>query len=468
MRITRTILYLLFPFLFLVNLLSCSDDDTVIQPDPFVVAFEDLSANLGTLGQSSEIAIVFSRVAAQNGSFKVSISSVNATYGEDFTTVPAANESEIAFSINSGTDGVSLVFNKLNQNLDETSQIFFTISQIDYETSNIQGNTSYTISNSASLGKAIAPELGGPNEGNQIYIDLSTEAETVIMRDSWDLGFYSGDDFRVGINGSIYMATASLESTDIDEITEADVIDLQPQVAIGTFDPNNAAYVDNPSGNIFGTAIAEISSTDSENKVYLVNLGYEVGTETPDPGSVAVAGGARGWKKIRILRDADNYILQYANLNDADHQETRISKNTDYNFTFFSFNTNTVVAVEPEAPKWDVVFTVFTNVINGAGSYGFSDGVLHNRKSGVQAYQIRTDIFSYESFSLNDVSTGFFEDDQRTIGRNWRDVFDGVPFSDRFYIIKDSNDTIYKIKFLALTNDNGERGYPEFEYELLN
>ena len=466
MRVNRFIAFIVFSF-FLLNLVSCSKEDAAIPSDPFVVAFEDLSANLGTIEGTKEIPLVFSRTAAQNGSFTLSISSLNATYGEDFTTIPAANGSQINFSINAETTGTSFVFNKLNENLDETSQILFTISQIDYEDSNIQGNTSYTISNSASLGKAIAPELGGPNEGNQIYIDLSTETETVVMRDSWDLGFYSGDDFRVGLNGSIYMAAASLESINIDEITEADVVDLQPQVSIGTFDPNNAAYVDNPNGDILGTAIAEISTTESENKVYLLNLGYEVGTDTPDPGSVAVAGDARGWKKIRILRDGDNYILQYADLNDASHQEVRISKNTDYNFSFFSFNTNTVVPVEPEGPKWDVVFTVFTNVLDGAGSYGFSDGVLHNRKGGVQAYQVTTDLFSYESFSLSNVSTNSFEDDQRTIGSKWRDVFDGVPFSDRFYVLKDANGTIYKIKFLALTNDNGERGYPEFEYELL-
>ncbi len=466
MRVNRFISYIFFSF-FLLNLTSCSKDDTTIPSDPFVVAFEDLSANLGTIGRTMEIPLVFSTTAAQNGSFTLSISSINATYGEDFTTIPAANRNEITFSINSGTEGTSFVFNKLNQNLDETSQILFTISQIDYEASNIQGNASYTISNSASLGKAIAPELGGPNEGNQIYIDLSTEAETIVKRDSWDLGFYSGGDFRVGINGSIYMAAASLESTNIDEITEADVIDLQPQVAIGTFDPNNAIYVDNPNGDILGTAVEEISITESENKVYLLNLGYEVGTDTPDSGSVAVAGDARGWKKIRILREGDDYLLQYADLNDTSHQEVRISKNTDYNFTFFSFHTNTVVAVEPEAPKWDIVFTVFTNVIDGAGSYGFSDGVLHNGKSGVQAYEVTTDLFSYESFSLNNISTSSFGDDQRAIGSNWRDVFDGVPFFDRFYIVKDSNDTIYKIKFLALANDNGERGYPEFEYQLL-
>src|SRR5690606_8490665 len=191
-----------------------------------------------------------------------------------------------------------------------------------------QGNSSTLVSltESAALGGSSTPNVGGANQPNQVYIDLSTQKETAVRRDSWDLGFYSGSEFRVGINGSIYMAVAELNFTDINAVTEADVADLMGLVAVGTFDPGNMDYIDHPDGNINGTAINAVSSTDSENKVYLLNLGYEVGTEVPNPGSVAVAGEHRGWKKIRILRSGENYVLQYANLNDASYQTATISK----------------------------------------------------------------------------------------------------------------------------------------------
>src|SRR5690606_29426183 len=162
-------------------------------------------------------------------------------------------------------------------------------------------------------------------------------------------------------------------------------------------------------------AIDEISLDDAENKVYLVNLGYEVGTETPVPGSVAIAGDARGWKKIRVLRSGDSYVLQYANLNDTSHQEVTINKTPGYNATFFSFNTNTVVNVEPEADRWDLNFTVFTNIIEGSGSYAFSDGVLHNRKGGFTAYSVNTAQYAYDSFSASNVVENNFKEDHRAI-----------------------------------------------------
>lgn len=121
-------------------------------------------------------------------------------------------------------------------------------------------------------GASIAPNVGGPNEPNQVYVDLSSNTSTVVQRDTWDLGFSSGENFRVALNGSIYMATAKLSVTDIDAInsTSQEIQDLQPQVAIGTFDPVNSEFVDAPDGNILETAIDEISSTDANNQYTLL------------------------------------------------------------------------------------------------------------------------------------------------------------------------------------------------------
>ena len=38
----------------------------------------------------------------------------------------------------------------------------------------------------------------GSSAGNSVYLDLSTDKTTAVARASWDLGFYSGSDFRVG------------------------------------------------------------------------------------------------------------------------------------------------------------------------------------------------------------------------------------------------------------------------------
>ncbi|MDX1279498.1 MAG: HmuY family protein [Oceanihabitans sediminis] len=326
-------------------------------------------------------------------------------------------------------------------------------------------------------GADVAPEVGGPNEPNQVYVDLSTNTTTAVQRDSWDLGFYSGADFRVIINGSIFMATAQLSATDIDAVSSSDqeVIDLQPQVRVGSFEAESINFVDAPSGDITGTAIAEISDTESNNKVYLLNLGNEIPTTVPATGTVAVKGDARGWKKIRILKDGDNYVLQYADLDATTHQEVTISKRNDYNFTFFSFNTESEVSVEPMKSNWDLNFTEFTNEIEGYGAYSYSDFVVNNIKGNTTVYMIDTEIdteLTYDNFTLADVvDANFVYNDQRTIGSSWR--VGGGPGTQPslkdnvFYIVNDTDGNFYKLKFLALTNESGERGYPEFVYSLL-
>ena len=449
-----------------LTLSNCSIEET-LESDPFVVAFESLSKNLMDIESDETISLIYSEMALDNGSVSIQIVPENAIYGIDFTTMPAATANIITLPITSGEIQNSILFKKLNIALDETTEIEFEIISIDYNNSNVQGNSSFLINASASLGGSFNPEVGGPNQGNQVYLDLSSQSSTLVQRDSWDLGFYNGDDFRVTINGSIYMAVKALSGTNIDAITQADVSSIQAQVAVGTFNPANAAYVDAPNGNILETAIAEISPNYNENPVYLLNLGYEVGTDTPTTGSVAIAGEQRGWKKIRILRSGNDYVLQYANLNDTSHQEITISKDPAYNFNHVSFNSNTTVNVEPQKEKWDICFTVFTNVLSGAGSYGFSDFVYHNRKGSTLAYRVNTTDFQYDNFESNNIIESNFSSDQTIIGSSWRSVFNGTTYDDRFYIIKDSNGNMYKLKFLALTNNDGVRGYPEFEYKLL-
>ncbi|GEQ85124.1 hypothetical protein ULMS_06320 [Patiriisocius marinistellae] len=450
--------------------ISCSDDEnSVVTEASFVVAFESLSSNLGTINTSQEIAFVYSQTATESGNVTLLVETVNATYGEDFTTNPPLEGVNITVPILQGANGSSFTFNKVNQNLDETVEISFNIVSVSYPNSQIQGNTTHTLNSEASLGRGFEPEVGGPNQPNQVYIDLSTEEQTQVKRDTWDLGFYGGDDFRVGINGSIYMAAAEIDNTNIDAVTEADVASIQDQVAVGTFDPTNEVYIDNPDGDITKTAIASISANDADNNVYLINQGFEVGSETPAPGSVAVAGDARGWKKIRVLRQENGYLLQYADLNQSSHQEVVISKDSAFNFTFFSFNTNTTLPVEPQAENWDINFTVFTNILEGAGSYGFSDGVLHNRKGGVEIYTVNTDAIAYDNFNENSIVETNFVLDQRVIGSSWREVIndDKVLIDTIYYIIRDPNNNIYKLKFTALLNDSGDRGFPEFKYNLV-
>lgn len=323
----------------------------------------------------------------------------------------------------------------------------------------------------------LQPATGGPTQANSVYVDLSAGNTASSERTSWDLGFYSGSDFRVVLNSSLKMSAKQLESTNIDAVVASDDTML---IAQGQ---GNANQVDDPTGNISNTAIAAVSANDADNKVYLINLGNAPAAAAPAVGSESSASGEhRGWKKVRILRSGSGYKIQYANIDATTHQEVTIAKNAAFNFTFFSLITNGTVAAEPQKAQWDLVFTTFTNVIPAGPSnvpYYYADFILTNTKGGARSYQVLiADGGSYEEFELGDVNQANFTDDQRNIGSNWRGTSvmgpGGFPVSqfvlrtDRFFVVKDTDGNIYKVRMTGGANEAGERGFPAFQYELLD
>lgn len=327
-------------------------------------------------------------------------------------------------------------------------------------------------------GSTIAPKVGGATQPNQVWVDLSNVEQIATNRTAWDLGFYTGNEFRVILNNSILMAAASVDSNDIDAVTGADFSEV-----IGIIDPGAgfpAEYIDDVKGDYLndGTAIAEISADDSENKVYLVKLGYGIFEGNVPPYSAYIAGESRGYKKVRILRHGpDSYKIQYADPDDSTHQEFIVEKDPAYHFTFFSFDTEDTVMIQPAKTNWDLCFTVWNNVIEGYGTYTYSDFVINNKIAGVGSYMVVTDALTleedYTDFSITDVDESLFGyDDQRAIGSTWRSTVSGTSsnptvYGDRFYVIKDAEGLVFKLRFLRMLGDNNERGHPEFEYEPL-
>ncbi|WP_127846495.1 HmuY family protein [Psychroflexus aestuariivivens] len=460
--------------LLLVLFISCDSDDDNPAQSEMVVAFENASTSFSAEDDRKTINLVFSSPATENGSLIVDWNSTNSVYGEDFTVIPEATNNSFTLEFNAGDEGVSFDINKLQNPIEGTQKsVNFDIIEVNHRNAIVGGNTSLNVdfTGAAAASGNISPEVGGPNQPNQVYVDLSGQNSTAINRAAWDLAFYQGEEFRVKLNGSLFMATAELDETDITAITSQDVASLQGQVAVGTFNPSNMAYVDAPSGEINETAIAEIANNNEDNKVYLLNLGNSVGTETPQPGSVELSGEPRGWKKIRILKDGINYILQHADLDATEFEEISISKSGNNAFEYVNLASNSTVEVDQNI-QWDIEFTTFTNEIEGAGSYGYSDFVVNNRLANVSAYAVENSEIEYADYNIEDVSDEEFSLDQRAIGSNWR--VGGGPNSsptlkqELFFVLKDSDENIYKIRFTALTDENGVRGFPKFEYEKLN
>lgn len=451
---------------------ACNSDDEAVQVN--AVAFAATSVNL--TAATTPIEIKFASPTASAGSLTLTVTETAVANGTDFSTLPAVAANTVVVPFEKNVSSVTFTFNKLKDAIEgQVKNVVFTISSVTInsvisENKSIQVNFNET----ASLGSALAAEVGGSTQPNQVFVDLSSGKLTNAVRTSWDLGFYSGTDFRVALNSSVKMSAKQTTSTNIDEVQVEDATMIINQ------GQGNATQIDDPAGDISKTTIAAISATDSDNKVYLINMGSNPATTKPATGSEGSAGGtSRGWKKVRILRSGNDYKVQYADIAATTHDEIIVTKNAAYNFTFLSLLDKKVVSVEPQKAQWDISFTTFTNIIPGATPtpYFYPDFVLNNLKGGAKTYQVLTSAFTYDAFTLANVDNTKFTEDQRNIGSNWRGTSatgaDGIPVSafvlrtDRFFVIKDPAGNIYKLKFTGGASATGERGFPTFQYAIL-
>ena len=338
-----------------------------------------------------------------------------------------------------------------------------------------------------SEGVSVNPFVNGSAQPNQVWIDLSDIADgqtgqprqTTNNRTDWDLAFYSGNEFKVVLNTSIMMAAGKIPNvTDIENVKESDVASMKDEVQVANFNPDNVNYIDDVKGNFptSPTAIEEIKANASENAVYLVNLGKEIYTGTIATGSTITGGDDRGWMKVQIVRQGDGYKVRYGQLNatGAGIKTVEVKKNKAYNYTFFNLKQDKEVLIQPEKNKWDICFTVFTNIIPSVGSYINADFVTTNNVGNVGAYEVKVAATSmvdtFNKFKKENVDDSkFVYNDQRVIGGNWREVGpEGSKVKgDIFYVIKDPAGAYYKIRFVKIVNDKGERGHPTFMYKAL-
>src|SRR5690606_26706870 len=149
--------------------------------------------------------------------------------------------------------------------------------------------------------------------------------------------------------------------------------------------------------------------------------------------SVALDGNSRGWKKIRITRDGNDYVVDYADLTDTTHKTVKVSKKSDFNFTLVSLASGQEVSVHPAKKQWDLAFTGFTNYIsdgsaeNNIITYYFADFITTNMMGGTKVYMIQSSAETLDSefaaFAKANVDESQFSvstSDQRVVGDTWR------------------------------------------------
>jgi hypothetical protein len=312
----------------------------------------------------------------------------------------------------------------------------------------------------------IAGTEPGSVAGNSVYLDLSADKQTTSLRSGWDLGFYSGADFRVILNNTSSAGAKVLTKNDLTTVVAADTIGLTLAPSMLNPLPEQLAWFDNVAGDLTKTVIPEVSATDADNKVIILNRG--------GGGSIA----ARPWVKLRVLRNvAGGYTVQYAGIQDATFKIIQVQKDPAYHFKCISFEKG-IVDAQPEKDKWDLVWTysVFeTNFGAGAVPYNFSDLIAVNYLSGVtvatKVYaNTTTALAAYNAFNKDSIGTTVPSAGRWSIGSGWRSTQPATGArTDRFYIIKDPEGNYYKFRCLAMGvgTDGGFRGKPDFNYALI-
>ena len=445
-----------------IFLLGCKDEEIAL-PDN-LAQFESTEQGMDATTTEATIKVKFSRAVEVATTVSVQLTPTGMTYGTEFTTTPAATDNTLSLSVPAGSSEVSFKISKASGVfLSGAETLKFKIASVT--TPALVGtNAELLVKFTAIVSEGTSLKLNGGTGGssaiNSVFVDFSNNNQVSVARASWDLGFYAGSNFVVKLNHTTAATAIVTTKSDITQVNSADTVGKN--LTLG-FDPSHFALVDDITGDITKTVIAQVSATDADNKVYIINRG---------------TGGATTKKdliKVRILRttDGSGYTLQYATLTETTFKSVTITKDASYNFNYVSFETGTPVSVEPAKERWDIEWTGALYKTNLSATveipYYFSDQVFINHLAGVQAAEVLTSTVSYENFAESNLSAITFSSNRSTIGANWRATTGTVGVkTDRFYLVKDAAGNVYKLKFLNFTSaDGGERGYPNIEYKLV-
>jgi hypothetical protein len=444
---------------FVVALTGCEEEEPVA---PININFNSTSININEENQEAQIGLVFSRAANQAGNVSVNINTSNLVYGEenDFYTEPAAEGGELILNYESGQSEISFIIKAgSGLNIDSDENIEFMINSA--ETFQIGQNGSIEVAFSENFiaeSGTLEMNAGGPEFTQQAFVDLSKINSTSIDKNNWDLGFHNGDGFHVMLNSTAQVMARPLDKTDLSTVTAEDTVGFASTMQIGfTATPPAAAWVDEPNGDFSQTAIAPISSNEAENKVYIIKR----------------LGEGRDWKKVKITQNGDGYTIAYANIGSNDIETSEITKSESHNFIHFDLDNGTT-DFEPNKESWDFMYGTYTEKFPFGPNeipYSFNDFIILNRHNTSAAMVMVEGNTTYADFNLQQIEEVSFNNAVNAIGSSWRQG--GGPssapavFDDRFFIVKDSQENYYKIRFISMYDENNERGITTFEFEIL-
>jgi len=292
---------------------------------------------------------------------------------------------------------------------------------------------------------------------HQTYFDLDKgQAIATHSLYAWDLSFESGDGFRVLLNSGRLMAVAELEGATFG----------QPVSAPPASSP--LWRWDALSGNLDSTAFGEWGRWDqaepsSLGKVYVLDLGIDAN------------GAPLGMRQLSFGDFSDgHYLLRHARLDGSEPRESRVPKVPGRAFVqhALAWPDQGALLLQPES--WHLVSSQVRANLQIPGTETFLPylvrGAYTNRQSS-RAFSLGQEL-PFDSVDWELSQTVFFDERIDNIGHDWKtfDLEGSNLYSvldDKIYLVRASDERLYKLRFVGFYGPDGERGLVGFEYQRL-
>lgn len=286
----------------------------------------------------------------------------------------------------------------------------------------------------------------------QVYYRLDSAAQVmVIPKTTADLGFEcAGQGWKVILNTANFMKAA-----DLGEVPFGMPLDTAGKH--WKFDKSDG----NPDSLAIGRwFIQEEDDTVSLNHVYLIDRGLDE------------SGNALGFYQFRIdSLKGGVYYFRIAQLDGSGLSTASVRKDASLNYQWFSLATETPVSAEPPAGDYDLLFTQYTTLLYtdlGEAYPYLVTGVLLNRSNTMAC---RDTLHNFATITIGEASAMHYSGATDVIGYDWKyynfETGSYTVETNRFYLVRDRKNFIWKLRFIGFYNRMGEKGYPVIEFQRL-
>ncbi len=288
----------------------------------------------------------------------------------------------------------------------------------------------------------------------QSYFDFETgEVNGVHPINDWQLAFESGiSGWHILVNSGAGWFLWNSHKQDI----EAAELGIEPQ------NWNYDIQSEYPDSTAAGNWI-----TIQNNNYHYTNDVYVLGQLS--------AGNYINRKRIQfIFVDSALYRFHYKEEDNGFSDTVTIVKSDSSAFIYYDFIQRTQNNLEPNYTRYDVVFCPYYDLATlfGVTIPYLVRGVLLNP---YLTLAVLDSVYTYKQIDYELLNQYEFSDQRDAIGYRWKDVSvsTGSEYANYIihrnysYIIKTLEGNYYKMRFLSYSL-NGESGYPQFEYSILN